>query len=71
MSATNAWDNDRWYCTKCQRWFPNDLIKNGMHVVLALHSKETHHVVLPEQEANALLREKGGDRSDERVSKQH
>lgn len=50
--------DERYYCPKCDRWFPADVISGGMHVVIVLMGKDTHHVVYPEAEALAFLRER-------------
>lgn len=51
--------DERYWCPKCERWFPADLIKGMMHTVVLLAGPDTRHVVIPEPEALALLREKG------------
>ena len=55
-------DGDEFYCPKCDRWFPADVIKDYMHSVVLSATTEPAHVVLPKAEALAHLRTKGRTR---------
>lgn len=59
MSDANQFDGERFYCPKCQLWFPAEVIRDYMHSVVLIASDNTRHVVLPEPEALAMLRERG------------
>lgn len=53
----NLMDNMRYYCPRCQRWFPADVIQNGMHTIVVFAGPDSRHVVWPEAEALAMFSE--------------